>query len=198
VQTPPMHSAIRHQGRRLYELARQGIEIERAPRNITIYSLKLLRNEADLLEISVNCSKGTYIRVLAEDIGERLGCGAHLIGLRRTGIGKLSLSQALSLEVLERLGPAQRGEAILPVRTLVAELPLLKLDNGQARALLEGRHVTFEPMPQSGVIAVESPGGTFFGVVDSDGSGRLVPGRMASPGYLADFPDFLEFCPVSG
>ncbi len=90
------------------------------------------------------------------------------------------------------------AEPILPVRTLVAELPLLTLDNAQAKALLEGRHVQVEPVPATGVIAVESQAGTFFGVVDSDGSGRLVPGRMASPGFLSDFPDFLEFCPVSG
>ncbi len=87
-QVPPMHSAIRHQGQRLYELARKGVEVERAPRAITIFSIDLLRKEGDLLEISVKCSKGTYIRVLAEDIGERLCCGAHLIGLRRTGIGE--------------------------------------------------------------------------------------------------------------
>jgi tRNA pseudouridine55 synthase len=197
-QTPPMHSAIRHQGRRLYDLARQGIEVERTPREITIEELHLLRKEADLLEISVKCSKGTYIRVLAEDIGERLGCGAHLIGLRRTGIGQLSLAQAISLEALERLEPEQRRRTILPVRTLVAALPLLALDNGSAKALLEGRRVEILPAPAKGLLAVESAAGTFFGVVESDGSGRLVPGRMASPGFLADFPDFLEFCPVSG
>jgi tRNA pseudouridine55 synthase len=197
-QTPPMHSAIRHQGRRLYEFARQGVEIERAPRNITIYALELLRKEGEKLEISVKCSKGTYIRVLAEEIGNRLGCGAHLIGLRRTGIGALSLTQAISLEALERLDPTQRRNAILPARTLVAELPLLALDNGRAKALLEGRQVAVDPAPGPGVFAVESQGGTFFGVVDSDGTGRVVPGRMASPGFLADFPDFLEFCPVSG
>jgi tRNA pseudouridine55 synthase len=192
-----MHSAIRHQGRRLYELARQGLEIERASRDITIYSMELLGKEGDLLQISVKCSKGTYIRVLAEDIGERLGCGAHLIGLRRTGIGQLSLAQAFSLEALERLDPEQRRRAILPVRTLVAELPLMALDNAQAKALLEGRHVLAGPAT-AGAIAVESQAGTFFGVVDSDASGRLVPGRLASPGFLSDFPDFLEFCPVSG
>jgi tRNA pseudouridine55 synthase len=196
-QVPPMHSAIRHQGQRLYELARKGVEVERAPRTITIYSIDLLRKEGDLLEMSVKCSKGTYVRVLAEDIGERLGCGAHLIGLRRTGIGELSLAQALSLEALERLEPEQRRRAILPVRSLAAELPLLALDNAQAKALLEGRHVLAGPA-NAGVIAVESQAGTFFGVVDSDGFGRLVPGRMASPGFLSDFPDFLEFCPVSG
>jgi tRNA pseudouridine55 synthase len=198
LQMPPMHSAIRHQGRRLYEFARQGVEIERTPRNITIESMELLRNVGDLLEISVKCSKGTYVRVLAEDIGERLGCGAHLIGLRRTAIGRLALSQAVSLETLERFEVEERHRAILPVRTLVADLPLLVVEYGQAKALLEGRHVTVEAAPQPGVIAVESPAGTFFGVVDSDGSGRLVPGRMASPGFLSDFPDFLEFCPVSG
>jgi tRNA pseudouridine55 synthase len=198
LQMPPMHSAIRHQGRRLYEFARQGVEIERTPRNITIESMELLRNVGDLLEISVKCSKGTYVRVLAEDIGERLGCGAHLIGLRRTAIGGLALSQAVSLETLERFEVEERHRAILPVRTLVADLPLLVVEYGQAKALLEGRHVTVEAAPQPGVIAVESPAGTFFGVVDSDGSGRLVPGRMASPGFLSDFPDFLEFCPVSG
>jgi tRNA pseudouridine55 synthase len=197
-QTPPMHSAIRHQGRRLYELARQGLEIERASRDINIYSIELLRKQGDLLQISVKCSKGTYVRVLAEDIGERLGCGAHLIGLRRTGIGELCLSQAFSLEALERLEPEQRRQAILPVRTLVAELPLLTLDNAQAKALLEGRHVQVEGAPTAGTVAVESRAGTFFGVVESDASGRLVPGRLASPGFLSDFPDFLEFCPVSG
>jgi tRNA pseudouridine55 synthase len=193
-----MHSAIRVQGRRLYELARQGLEIERAARQITIHSLELLRKSHDLLAISVNCSKGTYIRVLAEDIGERLGCGAHLIGLRRTGIGRLSLTEAVTLDALERLEPAPRRAAILPVRTLVAELPALTLENAQAKALLEGRAVACDAALPAGATAVESAAGTFFGVVDCDGAGRMVPGRMASPGYLADFPDFLEFCPVSG
>jgi tRNA pseudouridine55 synthase len=97
LQRPPMHSAIRQGGVRLYELARQGIEVDRPPREITIDQVKLVSYSGDLLEISVNCSKGTYIRSLAEDIGHRLGCGATLVSLRRTAIGSLGIEAAVTL-----------------------------------------------------------------------------------------------------
>lgn len=102
-QIPPMHSALKRNGRPLYELARQGIEVERAPRAVTIHAIDLLAFSGDTLTLRVACSKGTYIRVLAADIGAALGCGAHLIGLRRTVVGDLDLANAVTLAELEAL-----------------------------------------------------------------------------------------------
>ena len=135
-QVPPMYSALKRDGKPLYEYARSGIEIEREPRKITIYSIKLLNIQWPEIDIEVHCSKGTYIRVLAEDIGHALGCGAHLIGLRRTMVGHLSLVQAATLENLQHT-PLQ----VLPVDALLQTLPELTVDDHQAKRLEMGQRV---------------------------------------------------------
>jgi len=135
-QVPPMYSALKRDGKPLYEYARSGIEIEREPRKITIYSIKLLNVQWPEIDIEVHCSKGTYIRVLAEDIGHALGCGAHLIGLRRTMVGHLSLVQAATLENLQHTLPQ-----VLPVDALLQTLPELTVDDHQAKRLEMGQRV---------------------------------------------------------
>jgi tRNA pseudouridine55 synthase len=135
-QVPPMYSALKRDGKPLYEYARSGIEIERAARRITIYSIKLLDVQWPVIDIEVHCSKGTYIRVLAEDMGHALGCGAHLIGLRRTMVGHLSLAQSASLESLQHSAPQ-----ILPVDALLQTLPELTVDDIQAKRLEMGQRV---------------------------------------------------------
>ena len=112
-QLPPMYSAIKHQGERLYKLARQGVEVEREPRTIHIHRLDLLSFELPEFEVDVHCSKGTYVRTLAEDIGKKLGCGAHVIGLRRTGVGPYDDQSMLTLE------PVSYTHLTLPTTRLV-------------------------------------------------------------------------------
>ena len=135
-QVPPMYSALKRDGKPLYEYARSGIEIEREPRKITIYSIKLLNVQWPEIDLEVHCSKGTYIRVLAEDMGHALGCGAHLIGLRRTMVGHLSLEQAATLETLRASVPQ-----VLPVDALLQTLPELTVDDHQAKRLEMGQRV---------------------------------------------------------
>jgi len=135
-QVPPMYSALKRDGKPLYEYARSGIKIEREARRITIYSIKLLNVQWPVIDIEVHCSKGTYIRVLAEDMGHALGCGAHLIGLRRTMVGHLSLAQSASLESLQHSAPQ-----ILPVDALLQTLPELTVDDIQAKRLEMGQRV---------------------------------------------------------
>src|SRR5688572_12257236 len=120
-QVPPMHSALKHEGTPLYRLARRGQQVERAPRRVRISELQLMKAEGASLDLRVICSKGTYIRVLAEDIGEALGCGAHLSALRRTGSGRFRIEQAVSLEILE--SSEKREQYLLPLPALLEGLP---------------------------------------------------------------------------
>lgn len=139
-QVPPMYSALKHQGRPLYELARQGIEIERAVRRVTIYNMALLARHSDGIEIEVAVSKGTYIRSLAEDIGETLGCGAHLTALRRLKTGPFTGDAMLDFERLEALADQQAREGVLlPVDILLDHLPRLDISAEVAWKILRGQ-----------------------------------------------------------
>ena len=135
-QVPPMYSALKRDGKPLYEYARAGVEIERESRKITIYSITVLDISWPEIALEVHCSKGTYIRVLAEDIGHALGCGAHLIGLRRTMVGHLSLDRALTLDGICDMAPQ-----VLPVDALLQSLPELTVDDHQAKRLEMGQRV---------------------------------------------------------
>lgn len=117
-QVPPMYSALKRDGKPLYKYAREGIEVERAPRRVTIHELRLLSWQEDRFDIEVACSKGTYVRTLAADIGAALGCGAHLSALRRTRIGRFDVSDAITLAALEALAPEARDPCMLPVDAL--------------------------------------------------------------------------------
>lgn len=141
-QVPPMYSALKRNGRPLYELARQGITVERAARTVTIHSLELLAFSGERCKVRVVCSKGTYIRVLVEDIGKMLACGAHLTVLRRTAVGDLTLNAAVPLSVLDSGGETVRRQALLPVDTLLQSLMPVNLDAPTAQRFLHGNPVT--------------------------------------------------------
>jgi tRNA pseudouridine55 synthase len=178
-QTPPMYSAIKHGGQPLYKLARAGGEVPRAPRSIIIHSLSLMRIEGDQLQLAVNCSKGTYVRVLAEDIGNALGCGACLAGLRREGVGSFSLSsRAVTLEQIEQLASAERDALLLPADALVAGLPRLDLDAREALRLIRGQPVERAGARVAGLARIYGPNCEFLGVVEVTPPGRIVPWRL--------------------
>lgn len=141
-QIPPMYSALKRNGRPLYELARQGVTVERAARTVTIHSLELLAFSGERCKVRVVCSKGTYIRVLVEDIGKMLACGAHLTALRRTAVGDLTLNAAVPLSVLDSGGETMCRQALLPVDTLLQSLMPVSLDAPTAQRFLHGNPVT--------------------------------------------------------
>ena len=142
-QIPPMYSALKRDGRPLYELARQGIEVERQPRQVTIKELLLIDFSVDRCRLRVACSKGTYIRTLAEDIGKVLGCGAHLTALRRLAVGALEVADALTLEHLNGLSEAGRAACLLPPDVLLQKLPEIRLDEAAALRFMHGNSVSF-------------------------------------------------------
>jgi tRNA pseudouridine55 synthase len=137
-QKPPMYSALKHEGRPLYEYARQGIEIERPSRRITIHAIDMLDWQHETLSLRVRCSKGTYIRTLAEDLGKALGCGASLGALRRVGAGPLSVAQAISLDALAALTETEREALLRPPDALLADWPALSLPGDEAARFLTG------------------------------------------------------------
>jgi tRNA pseudouridine55 synthase len=138
-QVPPRYAALKRDGRKYYEYARQGVEIERHPRAVEIRALALLAWRENELELRVHCGKGTYIRALAEDIGAALGCGAHLSALTRTASGDFALADAVTLDDLEKRDPAARDAALLPVDALVTALRRLDLDRPDAARLANGQ-----------------------------------------------------------
>jgi tRNA pseudouridine55 synthase len=174
-QIPPMHSALKHQGRPLYEYARAGIEIERPPRRVKISALDLIECEPPRVVLDVQCSAGTYIRTLAQDIGEALGCGAHLTALTRTAAGGFSLDQALSLASLEALDAAARQAKLLPADRMVAHLPMIQLDADEAEALCQGRSIAHASVLPG--LARVYAGSSFIGLADHN-DGRLIPRRL--------------------
>ena len=139
-QVPPMYSALKRDGKPLYEYARAGVEIERTPREITIHKIRWTNVQWPEATLEVSCSKGTYIRVLAEDIGNALGCGAHLVGLRRTEVGHLNLDQSFTIESIQK-GLKDSSNYILPVDALLQTLPHLTVDEQQAKRLEMGQRV---------------------------------------------------------
>jgi tRNA pseudouridine55 synthase len=175
-QIPPMHSALKHQGRPLYEYARAGIEIDRPPRKVNIRSLELVECAPPRVVLDVQCSAGTYIRTLAQDIGAALGCGAHLTALTRLGSGGFRLEQAHSLVELEALDAPQRHALLLPADCLVAHLPAVQLDDAEAEALRQGRSIA-HATPAPGLVRAYTDAGSFIGLVNA-ASEQLVPRRL--------------------
>jgi tRNA pseudouridine55 synthase len=175
-QIPPMHSALKLNGRPLYELARQGIEVERAARAVTIHAIDLLDFAGDRLSLRVACSKGTYIRVLAADIGKALGCGAHLAGLRRTRVGDLELTGAITLAELTALDEAGRAECLQPVDALLHTLPIVTVEGEAAERFRHGNPVDL-PAGLAGKIRVYADG-CLIGVGEPGLDGRLWPKRL--------------------
>ena len=175
-QVPPMHSALKRDGRPLYELARQGIEVEREARAVTIHHIDLLAFAGDRLQIRVACSKGTYIRVLAADIGQALGCGAHLAGLRRSGVGDLTLAGSVTLAQLDALPEVDRLAFLQPVDALLQSLPSVQLDGEAAQRFRHGNPVDL-PAGLAGKIRVYADG-RLIGVGEPGRENRLWPKRL--------------------
>jgi tRNA pseudouridine55 synthase len=182
-QVPPMHSALKHEGRALYDYARAGVELPRAARRITIHRIGLVDWQGDSLVLDVHCSKGTYIRTLAEDIGELLGCGAHLSALRRTASGGLSLCDAVTLEQLAAVGEAEREALLRPADTLLADWPRVQLPDDEAGRFLTGlrRRVS---LADTAAVRVYGPGDAFLGSAHIAG-GELIADRLLSPAEVA-------------
>lgn len=184
-QVPPMHSALKHQGKALYEYARAGIEVEREARRVHIHGIDILGWQADELVIDVRCSKGTYIRTLAESIGEHLGCGAHLVALRRTGTGGMVLDDAVTLEALQDMSETERDAHLQPVDTLVSDWPAVTLPAAEAGRFLSGLRRRGN-WPDASQVRVYGPipgletGQVFLGSAHIK-AGELIATRLLSP-----------------
>lgn len=163
-QTPPRHSALKRDGRSYYEYAREGIEIERAPREVAVHALALMAWRAPEAEISVRCGKGTYIRALAEDIGAALGCGAHLTALSRTAAGEFALADAISLDALEQRDEPGRDALLLPIDAPVRRLASVQLEPGDADRLSCGQALACVGRPDA-IVRVYA-GGAFAGLAE--------------------------------
>ncbi|MBK1614758.1 tRNA pseudouridine(55) synthase TruB [Rubrivivax gelatinosus] len=183
-QLPPMHSALKHQGRALYEYARQGVEVEREPRRVTIHALELLEWNAPTLVLDVLCSKGTYVRTLAEDIGRVLGCGAHLSALRRTASGALTLAGAVTITELEAMTPEAREALLHPVDCLVADWPALHLAEADAGRFLSGQRRRTEHADAPAVRVYGPDPRAFLGSAHVT-CGELIADRLLSPPEVA-------------
>lgn len=179
-QLPPMHSALKKDGRALYDYARAGIEVERTPRRVTIHRLTVLDWSADRLAIEVVCSKGTYVRTLAEDLGERLGCGAHLAALRRTASGPLHIDQAVTLDQLETLTEAQRDALLQPADALIADWPAWHLPADEAARFLTGLRRRIDA-PDAPRVRVYGPQPQALLGAAHITAGELIPDRLLSP-----------------
>jgi tRNA pseudouridine55 synthase len=179
-QVPPMHSALKRDGKALYEYARAGIEVEREPRRVVIREINLMGGLHDEWMIDVRCSKGTYIRTLAEDIGEALGCGAHLIALRRTGSGPLTLDHAVTLDQLADMSEPQRDAMLLPADTLLADWPAVRLDDDDAGRFLSGVRRRL-PLADAPRVRVYGPQPQAFLGSGHIAGGELISNRLLSP-----------------
>ncbi|TMG91698.1 MAG: tRNA pseudouridine(55) synthase TruB [Betaproteobacteria bacterium] len=175
-QLPPRYAAIKHRGRPLYDYARRGEHVPRAARRVAIRRLELEKFEDNTVGLFVECSKGTYIRVLAEDIGAELGCGAHLVALERTAVGPFALGQSMTLEALEAISPAERHERLLPLESLLQSWPRLTLEPPLAAKFRQGRTISVDSA--SGSIAVFGEDAKFLGTGQVDANGTLQPKRL--------------------
>ena len=182
-QVPPMHSALKHQGRPLYEYARKGIEIERPARRVVVHSLELVSFSGDTCVLRVHCGKGFYVRALADDLGEVLGCGAHLAGLRRLAVGGFQVSDAVSLETLDALPEADRDARLGAPDSLITALPDLDLDVEAAWQIGHGQALWLPRLRVGTLHRIYGPGRVFMGVAAVDEDGKLAPRRLvAHPG----------------
>lgn len=187
-QIPPMYSALKKDGKKLYELAREGIEIERESREIEIFALQLTAISTTQLQLDVTCSKGTYVRMLGEDIAKALGTLGHLIALHRTKTGGFSVVNAITLEDFENLDFEQRLAKLLSVDACVADLPSLILDNNQAERILHGQRLNVKEIAKqqqilthhSQEIRLFNDVGQFLGVANLEANGRLQPIKLVN------------------
>lgn len=184
-QTPPMYSALKHEGRRLYELARQGLEVARAPREVTIHELRLVAFDNAEFELEVRCSKGTYIRTLVEDIAAGISQCAHVTAMRRLGSGPFAASDMVTMERLEQTA-ADGFEALdallAPPAAALAGWPKVTVDADRAFYLARGQAVQIRGAPRHGRVAVMDPAGALLGIASMDAEGRVAPRRWLATG----------------
>lgn len=176
VQVPPAYSALKQGGEPLYVKARRGDAVQAPPREVEIHRLDLLAREGDRLRLRVECGSGTYIRSLAVDLGERLGCGAHLTALRRLWVEPFREPAMVTLEALERAaeqGAAALDALLLPLSAGVADLPALRLDAAQAQAVVQGQQIPWPGAPEQGRAAAFAPDGRLLALVEPDPAGRV-------------------------
>lgn len=166
-QVPPMYSAIKQGGRKLYELARAGEEVERRPRRVRIDALAIMDWSSPLFTLDVTCSAGTYIRSLAYDLGERLGVGAHLAGLTRTASGTFTLNRAVALDTL--LSSDDRTQYIIAPQAALADWPTVRLDTAAVEHVRHGRAISADDDGRSGLAFAYSPDGELVAIVQKDG-----------------------------
>lgn len=188
-QIPSMYSALKHQGKPLYEYARQGIDVPREARDITVYELQFIRWEGDELELEIHCSKGTYIRTIIDDLGEVLGCGAHVIYLRRVQVSNYPSERMVSLEQLQQMLAAAEEAGVeprtvldpllLPMDTAASHLPEINLTDVVAAYVLQGQPVQVQGLPAEGMVRINvGEKRRFIGVGEVDDQGRLAPRRL--------------------
>jgi tRNA pseudouridine55 synthase len=187
-QMPPMYSALKHKGRPLYAYARAGEVVERAARAITVYELEVQAFDGATLRIRVRVSKGTYVRTLAHDIGARLGCGAHLKGLRRTAIGALAVAGATTLEQLGGLRAEERRSLLKPTDMLVRSYPRLDLGAPWDLAIRRGQRVPAPVELGRGLVGLYDRAGAFLGVGEVCDPGEVAPRRLVSEVHPAAPP----------
>lgn len=192
-QIPPMYSALKHDGERLYALARRGETVERPARSVRVSRLELTHMDADGFEVELDCSKGTYVRSLIEDIGEALGCGAHITALRRLRVGALDVGRAVTLETLCGLAqsdPQALGACLVPIADALAHLPQMELSPDDAANLQLGRALTLRQPMADGWVVVFTASQVFVGMAEA-ADGRLLPRRLVSqePGLVAPTSD---------
>lgn len=181
LQVPPMYSALKHKGQRLYKLAHQGLEVDREPREITVHVMDLLDYRDADLELEILCSKGTYIRTLAEDIGKELGCGAHVKSLRRIGVGPYSDKNMLTVPGLESLaetGLHALDAELLGIDSVLQDLPSVHLVDPVAYYLCQGQPVMVPRAPTQGMLRIYTEEGRFLGVGEVLEDGRVAPKRL--------------------
>jgi len=181
-QIPPMHSAIKHQGKPLYELAHKGIEVERKPREVTIFSLEMLALNGSDMEVAVHCSKGTYVRTLAEDIGEQLGVGAHVSALRRLTVGPFDDSQPMytmdQLTDIAEQGYNALDALLLPLDAAISDRPSVHLGADSAFYVRQGQPVMVPRAPTEGLVRIYEDESDFIGVGEVLDDGRIGPRRL--------------------
>ena len=180
-QIPPMYSALKHKGKRLYELARQGIEVERPPRQVSIYALQLIAHTKDTLSLRVHCSKGTYIRTLVEDIGDVLCCGAHVEVLRRLEVGHFQSSEMYDLPQLEAIAAKDVGQldqCIFPVEALLTMYPAIHVDASGRQRLYYGQNIHLPKTHPTGWVRLYDDKAQFLGLGEVLMADQLVPRRL--------------------
>lgn len=185
-QVPPMYSALKQEGRRLYELARAGTEVERQPRKVRIFSLQLLDLSDAALTLDVRCSKGTYVRTLVEDVAAALGTLGHVTALRRLGVGPYEKRRMLTLADLESQresgGHAALDELLLPVDSAVADWPVVSLDQDMSFYVRRGQAVLVPRSPTEGLVRLYTDAGQFLGIGEVADDGRIAPKRLLAAG----------------